>query len=113
MALLATNSFLLVVLVIHYIQVVWELYTVDLSCMPVVMRQVSQLGSSELGFYFQVFQVLSLLLLSLYNKSKVVVWWSSTCSVGWWWPLTAVSLSLVRRGCSAMVVLGTLFYALV
>ena len=36
-ALLATNSFLLVVLVIHYILVVWKLYTVALACMPVVM----------------------------------------------------------------------------
>jgi len=39
--------------------------------MPVVMGQVSQLGNSELGFYFQVFQVLTLLL-SLYIHSKVV-----------------------------------------
>ena len=35
MALLATNSFLLLVLAIHYIQVVWELYTVALASMPV------------------------------------------------------------------------------
>ena len=40
--------------------------------MSVVMGQVSQLGNSELGFHFQVFQVLSLLL-SLYIQSKVVV----------------------------------------
>ena len=38
--------------------------------MPVVLGQVSRLGNSELGFYFQVFQVLSLLL-SLYIKLKV------------------------------------------
>ena len=49
--------------------------------MPVVMRQVSQLGNSELGFYFQVFQVLSLLLLSLYIQSKVVVELYMLCGV--------------------------------
>ena len=38
--------------------------------MPVVLGQVSRLGNSELGFYFQVFQVLSLLL-SLYINLKV------------------------------------------
>ena len=73
MALLAINSFLLVVLAIHYIQVVWELCTVALACSLWVLGQVSRLGNSELGFYFQVFQVLSFLLLSLYIQFKVMV----------------------------------------
>ena len=63
-----------VVLAIHYIQVAWKLYAV-------VMWQVSQLGNSELGFYFQVFQVLSLLLLSLYIQSEVVVEIYMLCGV--------------------------------
>lgn len=70
-----------VVLAIHYIQVAWKLYAVALACMPVVMWQVSQLGNSELGFYFQVFQVLSLLLLSLYIQSEVVVEIYMLCGV--------------------------------
>ena len=51
MALLAINSFLLVVLAIHYIQVVWELCTVALACSLWVLGQVSRLGNSELGFF--------------------------------------------------------------
>ena len=70
-----------VVLAIHYIQVAWKLYAVALACMPVVMWQVSRLGNSELSFYFQVFQVLSLLLLSLYIQSEVVVEIYMLCGV--------------------------------
>ena len=72
----------------------------------VVMGQVSQFGNSlSWGFIFKYFRFC---LFSSRSISSRKGWWSSTYSVGWWWPLTAVSLSLARRGCLAMVVLGTL-----